>query len=166
VRAQFIQPKADGKSFPADFSRSRHDGQFLPRPLRARYGKTASLVRHASGTRFARTPVHPVLEFGMSVSSTGFSPTSVFSSQPTQPTTLTAKPAQTAEQKFLEYAKMTPAERLHAQMLAELGLTEDQFKAMSPADQQKIEDKIRDMIKKQLDSSSNKPTGMITDKSV
>jgi hypothetical protein len=49
---------------------------------------------------------------------------------------------------------------------AELGLTEDQFKAMSPADQQKIEDKIRDLIKKQLDSNSNKPTGMITDKSV
>jgi len=94
----------------------------------------------------------------MSVSFTGFSPTSVFPSQATQPATLTAKPAQTAEQKFLEYAKMTPAERHHAQMLAELGLTEDQFKAMSPADQQKIEDKIRDMIKK-LDSSSNKPTG-------
>ena len=102
----------------------------------------------------------------MSVSFTGFSPTSVFPSQTTQPTTLSAKPAQSTAQKFLEYAKMTPAERLHAQMLAELGLTEDQFKAMSPADQQKIEDKIRDMIKKQLDSSSNKPTGMITDKSV
>lgn len=102
----------------------------------------------------------------MSVSFTGFSPTSVFPAQTTPSTTLTAKPAQTMEQKFLEYAKMTPAERLHAQMLAELGLTEDQFKAMSPADQQKIEDKIRDMIKKQLDSSSSKPTGMITDKSV
>ncbi len=66
----------------------------------------------------------------MSVSSTGFSPTSVFPSQKTPSTTLSAKPAQTTEQKFLEYAKMTPAERLHAQMLAELGLTEDQFKAM------------------------------------
>jgi hypothetical protein len=110
--------------------------------------------------------VHPVLEFGMSVSYTGFSPTSVFPSQTTRSTTLTAKPAQTAEQKFLEYAKMTPAERLHAQMLAELGLTEDQFKAMSPADQQKIEDKIRDMIKKQVDNGPDKRTGMITDKSV
>ena len=56
-------------------------------------------------------------------------------------------PANTAVQQFLEYAKMTPAERLHAQMLARLGLTEDQFKAMSPADQQKIDDKVREMIK-------------------
>jgi hypothetical protein len=103
----------------------------------------------------------------MSVSFTGFSPTSPFATQ-TAPssTTLTAKPAQSAAQKFLEYANMTPAERIHAQMLAELGLTEDQFKAMSPADQQKIEDKIRDMIKKQADSSPDKRTGMITDKSV
>ena len=102
----------------------------------------------------------------MPVSFTGFALTSVFPSQKTQPATLAAKPAQTTEEKFLEYAKMTPAERLHAQMLAELGLTEDQFKAMSPADQQKIEDKIRDMIKKRVADSPDKPTGMITDKSV
>ncbi len=101
----------------------------------------------------------------MSVSFTGFSPTSAFTAPQPSPPTVTAKPAQSAAQKFLEYAKMTPAERVHAQMLAKLGLTEDQFKAMSPADQQKIEDKIRDMIKKQLDNSSSKPTGMILDKS-
>jgi ABC-type transporter MlaC component len=74
--------------------------------------------------------------------------------------------ANTAVQQFLEYAKMTPAERLHAQMLGRLGLTEDQFKAMSPADQQKIEDKIREMIKQQVANGTNTPTGVITDKSV
>jgi hypothetical protein len=82
-----------------------------------------------------------------------------------KPATVTAKPAETAEQKFLDYAKMTPAERMHAQMLAQLGLTEDQFKAMSPADQQKIEDKIREMIKQQVANSTDKRTGVITDKS-
>jgi TPP-dependent pyruvate/acetoin dehydrogenase alpha subunit len=60
---------------------------------------------------------------------------------------------------------MTPAERMHAQMLAQLGLTEDQFKAMDPAAQQKIEDKIRDMIKQQAANSPEKRTGIITDKS-
>ncbi len=74
--------------------------------------------------------------------------------------------AQSPEQQFLQYANMTPAQRMFASMLGKLGITEDQFKAMSPADQQKIEDKIRDMIKKQLDNSAQKPTGMITDKSV
>jgi hypothetical protein len=74
--------------------------------------------------------------------------------------------AQSPAQQFLQYANMTPAQRLFASMLGKLGITEDQFNAMSPADQQKIEDKIRDMIKKQLDNSARKPTGMITDKSV
>jgi hypothetical protein len=49
-------------------------------------------------------------------------------------------------------------------MLAKLGLTEDQFKAMSPADQQKVEAKIADMIKKQMSDNNDKRTGMITDK--
>jgi hypothetical protein len=72
--------------------------------------------------------------------------------------------ADPAVQKFLEYAKETPAERLHDEMLSQLGLTEQQFKALSPADQQKVEDKIRDMIKKQLASNGDTRTGMITDK--
>jgi hypothetical protein len=35
---------------------------------------------------------------------------------------------------------------------------------MSPADQQNVEDKIREMIKKQLAGSGDTRTGMITDK--
>jgi TPP-dependent pyruvate/acetoin dehydrogenase alpha subunit len=102
----------------------------------------------------------------MSISFAGALPTSVFDNL--KPTSLTAKPAEakTAEQKFLDYAKMTPAERMHASMLAQMGITEDQFKAMDPAAQQKIEDKIREMIKQQAAQSSDKRTGLITDKSV
>ena len=99
----------------------------------------------------------------MSISVSGVSPVASFDKPASS--TLATKPAETAEQKFLEYAKMTPAERMHAQMLAQLGLTEDQFKAMSPADQQKIEDKIRDMIKQKAANGTDKRTGLITDKS-
>ncbi len=102
----------------------------------------------------------------MSVSFSGVLPTASFETP--KAAALTAKPAETktAEQKFLEYAKMTPAERMHAAMLAQMGLTEDQFKAMDPAAQQKIEEKIRDMIQKQAANSNDKRTGLITDKSV
>ena len=99
----------------------------------------------------------------MSVSSV--SPASSLAAQSSQSSTsLSAKAAKTAAQQFQEYASMTPAQRLHAEMLAKLGLTEDQFKAMSPADQQKVEAKIADMIKKQMSDSNDKRTGMITDK--
>ncbi len=76
---------------------------------------------------------------------------------------LAAKPAETAAQKFLDYANMTPAQRLQAEMLNQLGITEDQFKAMSPAEQQKVMDKIRELVKQQVQNSSDKRTGMITD---
>lgn len=102
----------------------------------------------------------------MSVSFPGVSSTSSSATQNSASLTAKPPPAKSAEEKFLEYAKMTPAERMHARMLAALGLTEDQFKAMSPAEQQKIEDKIREMIKQQVANSTDKRTGMITDKSV
>jgi hypothetical protein len=58
---------------------------------------------------------------------------------------------------------MTPAQRMFAQMLNKLGITQDQFNAMSPADQQKVEQKIQQMIKQQVQNGSDKQTGMITD---
>ena len=103
----------------------------------------------------------------MSVSISGVSPSSPPLGTPTSTNHLgKSVQAQSPEQQFLQYANMTPAQRMFASMLGKLGITEDQFNAMSPADQQKIEDKIRDMIKKQLDNSAQKPAGMITDKSV
>ena len=72
--------------------------------------------------------------------------------------------ANSAVQQFEQYAKMTPAQRLHAEMLAQLGLTEDQFKALPPAQQQKINDQIAQMIKKQMDNTNDSRTGLITDK--
>jgi hypothetical protein len=58
---------------------------------------------------------------------------------------------------------MTPAQRMFADMLNKLGITEDQYKAMTPADQQKVDQKIQQMIKQQVQDSSSKQTGVITD---
>lgn len=66
-------------------------------------------------------------------------------------------------QQFLQYAKMTPAQRIFAQMLNKLGITEDQFKAMPPAEKQKVEQQVQQMIKQQVQSGGDKQTGMITD---
>ena len=100
----------------------------------------------------------------MSISPTGFSPTAAFEAPKSSALTVKPTETKTAEQKFLEWAKMTPAERMHAQMLGQLGLTEEQFKAMDPAAQQKIEERIREMIKQQAANTGDKRTGLITDK--
>jgi nitric oxide reductase activation protein len=98
----------------------------------------------------------------MSVSSV--SPASSLGASSQSSTSLNAKAAKTAAQQFQEYASMTPAQRLHAEMLAKLGLTEDQFKALPPAQQQKVEEQITDMIKKQMANNNDTRPGMITDK--
>jgi hypothetical protein len=98
--------------------------------------------------------------------SAGVSPTSSAAAGASKSSSLNAKPVPSVVQQFLQYANMTPAERMQADMLSQLGLTEDQFKAMPPAEQQKIEDKIRQMIKQQAEQSNDKRTGLITDISV
>jgi hypothetical protein len=91
---------------------------------------------------------------------------SIVPSKSVSSTSLAAKPAETAAQKFMDYANMSPAQRLQAEMMSQLGITEDQFKAMSPADQAKVMDKIRDMIKQQTQNSGDQRAGLITDMSV
>lgn len=68
------------------------------------------------------------------------------------------------EQQFLAYAEKTPAQRLFDSMLQQLGLTEDDFKAMSPQDQQKVVEKIQQMIKQQAQDKSDTRTGLVMDK--
>lgn len=71
-----------------------------------------------------------------------------------------------AEQKFLDYMKMSPAERMHAAIMSQLGITEDEYNAMDPAAQKAVEQKIQQMVQQQAEQSNDKRTGLITDISV
>jgi hypothetical protein len=67
------------------------------------------------------------------------------------------------EEAFLKFAKMSPAEKIRYLFLQEHGLTEDDLKAMSPADREAIEAKIRERIKEAMKQSTEKKTGLIAD---
>ncbi len=71
--------------------------------------------------------------------------------------------AGSAEEEFLKIARMTPAERLHAAMLAKLGLTEEEFAKLDPKQQAAIQEKIAAEIKQQMAASGDKRVGMIAD---
>jgi hypothetical protein len=66
---------------------------------------------------------------------------------------------------FEKFQAMTPAQKMRAMMLAKLGLTEEQVKAMSPEKRKAVEDKIKDMIKQQVqnDPTFKKNTGVLAD---
>jgi hypothetical protein len=119
---------------------------------------TVSIVPASSVPNFANYPASSKVPAGSS-SSAAPAATSASSS-----TALNVSPAKTAAQQFQQWANMTPAQRLHAEMLAKLGLTEDQFKALPPAQQQKINDQIAQMIKKQMGDTNDTRTGLIADK--
>ncbi len=76
----------------------------------------------------------------------------VTASKPTEAASgpLGAVPEKSAKDEFLDYAKMTPAQKMRASMLAKLGVTEEQLKAMDPKDRQKIEDQLKEMVKQQV----------------
>ncbi len=70
-----------------------------------------------------------------------------------------------AKDEFLKFQAMTPAQKMRAMMLAKLGVTEEQVKAMSPEERAKVEQKLKDMIKQQVQNDPDKKdkTGQIAD---
>jgi len=77
-----------------------------------------------------------------------------------------AKKKPSAEDQFLKIAGETPQQRMFNSMLRQLGVTEDQFKAMSSEDQQKITQKVQEMIQQQAQNGGAQETGLVMDKSV
>jgi hypothetical protein len=69
-----------------------------------------------------------------------------------------------AEQAFLDTVGESPAERMFNAMLGQLGLTAEEFQAMDPAEQQKVAQKIQEMIEQQVEKDGNAQPGMMLDK--
>jgi hypothetical protein len=63
-------------------------------------------------------------------------------------------------QDFLDYAKMSPAERMRENILKSLGLTEQQFEKLSPAQQQAVNQKIQQIMLQQMQQNAGK-TGQL-----
>jgi hypothetical protein len=63
-------------------------------------------------------------------------------------------------QQFMDYAKMSPMERMRANILKSMGLTEDDLKKMSPEQQKAVEQKIEQIIKQELQKNAGQ-TGQL-----
>ena len=63
-------------------------------------------------------------------------------------------------QDFLDYAKMSPAERMRENILKSLGMTEQQFEKLSPAQQQAVNQKIQQIMLQQMQQNAGK-TGQL-----
>ncbi len=72
-------------------------------------------------------------------------------------------PGSSVADKFLEYAKMTPAERFREDLLNSMGLTEEDVQAMSGDDRKALEDEITRRIKEKIEQDSQQKAGFFTD---
>jgi type IV secretory pathway TrbL component len=63
-------------------------------------------------------------------------------------------------QEFMDYAKMDPMQRMRANILKSMGLTEDDVKNMSPEQQKAVEQKIEQIIQQELQKNAGK-TGQV-----
>lgn len=76
----------------------------------------------------------------------------------------TAPPAASkAEAEFKDYARKTPAEKMREAILGSMGLDEAKLAAMDPKERQKIEDKIKLIMKEKIEQDAEKKTGMLVD---
>ncbi|WP_297508196.1 hypothetical protein [uncultured Caulobacter sp.] len=68
-----------------------------------------------------------------------------------------------AKDEFLKYQTMSPAQKMRAMMLAKLGLKEEDVKAMPPEKRKQVEDKLKDMIKQQVQNAPDRKgqTGLV-----
>ena len=71
--------------------------------------------------------------------------------------------APSPKEEFLEFARMTPAQKMRAQILGAMGLTEDDLRAMDDKERLQIEERIKEMIKEQVENDATKKTGVIVD---
>jgi hypothetical protein len=64
--------------------------------------------------------------------------------------TSTGPSFQTLLGQLTNYVNESPEQRMAASILAQLGITPQQLAAMSPADREKVEAKVRDLMKKEI----------------
>lgn len=80
---------------------------------------------------------------------------------------LSAVPKPSAKDEFLAWAKMTPGERMRANMLSSMGLDESKLAGMSEEERETIEAKIKEMIEVKVREDMEKgKTGVVVDQKV
>lgn len=68
-----------------------------------------------------------------------------------------------ARQELYDYAAKSPAEKMRAAILGKLGLTEEDVAAMDSKEREKLEAKIKQMIKDEVTQQAEEKKGVLVD---
>ena len=78
----------------------------------------------------------------------------------------TSVAAPSARDEFLDYMKLTPAQRMEQAILEEMGLTKEDLESMPPEQRKAIEETIRERIKAKMEEAGDRSKGKIADLTV
>lgn len=67
-----------------------------------------------------------------------------------------ATPKENVREEFLSYARMSPMERMRASILKSMNLSENDLNAMSADARKKVEEKIEELIKQEIEKDLGK----------
>lgn len=67
------------------------------------------------------------------------------------------------EEDFLEFARMSPAERMRAAILREMGITEEELAKMGPEERANVNEEIAKRLRDQALQARERQPGMIVD---
>jgi hypothetical protein len=151
-----------GQNFPVERTQSANDGSISRK--HALFAMARGLLRTRQQRKGCRVQVTTISYYGPVAPSTKSgaskdpSSTSGAASGQTSPA-LSA--GDSVEQQFLNYAHMNPIDRMRANILKSMGLTEDSLKNMSPEQRKAVEDKIRELIEQEFQKNTDKKGQLI-----
>jgi TPP-dependent pyruvate/acetoin dehydrogenase alpha subunit len=64
---------------------------------------------------------------------------------------------------FMAYLSKSPAQRMRDEIMRELGVSEDELKAMNPEQRAKIEEKVKELVRQKVQEQTEKNTGVYID---
>jgi len=64
---------------------------------------------------------------------------------------------------LMDYTRMSPAQQMQAGMLHSLGYSQQQYDALTPGEKAKVDQKIQQLIKQDVQEQAEKKTGMLVD---
>lgn len=108
-------------------------------------------------------PILNALTASMATRSAPLTQTAATPSASSPAETAASKPGKSAQDEFLGYARMTPAQKMRAAILSGMKITEDELAAMSLEDRQKIEDQIKEIIKDKIKNGDENRKGALVD---
>lgn len=126
----------------------------LAAPSSAQQGDSSSTNEEQINEAFAKLKVAMTNLDNSSVSSAGSTSAGITSNDTTTVIPGNTSSQTSAAQQFSDFMHLSPRDQIRAGVLADMGLTTDQYKTMSPADKAAIDQKVAEKMRDQQEAKT------------